>query len=141
MFQRAELNGNISAAAFNFIVQEPSAIIEWFNARSFLSNDLIYLIIEVSEWYELNTFSSRKLDFRLSAWGMELKLIFEISKSISLSVTEDKTSIILLISSISVASFKDIENSLLFMKLKFNLFWRAASLTFSTGYLKCKVSK
>ena len=53
---------------------------------------------------------------------MELKLIFEISKSISLSVTEDKTSIILLISSISVASFKDMENSLSFMKLKFNLF-------------------
>ena len=72
---------------------------------------------------------------------MELKLIFEISKSISLSVTEDKTSIILLISSISVASFKDIENSLSFMKLKFNLFLIASSLTFSTGYLKCKVSK
>ena len=82
----------------------------------------MYLIIEVSEWYELNTFSSRKLDFRLSVSGIELKLIFEISESIFFPVDQDKTSIILLTSSISVASFREIENSLSFMKLKFTLF-------------------
>ena len=71
--------------------------------------------MEVSEWYELNTFSSRKLDWRSSVSGIDLKLIFEILKSIFLPVISEKTWMILLTSSISVASFRDIENSSLFM--------------------------
>ena len=71
--------------------------------------------MEVSEWYELKTFSSRKLDWRLSISGMDLKLIFEILKSIFLPVISEKTRMILLTSSISVASFIEIENSSLFM--------------------------
>ena len=50
LFHLDELNGNISAAAFSFIVHEPRAIIEWLRERSFLSRLLMYLIIDVSDW-------------------------------------------------------------------------------------------
>ena len=45
----AQLKGSISAAALSFIVQDPREIIEWFSAKSFLSNDLMYRINAVSE--------------------------------------------------------------------------------------------
>ena len=44
------VTGIISATAFNFIVQEPNAIIDLLRAISASSNFLRYLSISVSEW-------------------------------------------------------------------------------------------
>ena len=111
LFHLDELRGGISAAAFNFIVQDPSGIIDWFSERSFLSRDLIYLIIDVSEWYDPNTLSSRKLDWRSRFLGMELLFTAFDSPSTFLPTASEKILTKLFTSSVSLASLSDIENS------------------------------
>ena len=50
-----QVTGTISAVAFSFIVQDPSAIIEWVSDRSRDSSNRMYRSISVSLWCELKT--------------------------------------------------------------------------------------
>ena len=56
----SQVTGNISTVAFNFIVHEPSGIIDWQSERSLDSSRFRYRNMSVSLWYELNTGCSRK---------------------------------------------------------------------------------
>ena len=109
LFHSVQLNGIISEAEFSFIVQDPSEIIDWVKDKSLFSKDFIYLINEVSEWYELKTGWDKISD--------SLSLINSISvgnSSIldSLFVNSSKTEIISSRSFILVFSFTEIDISL-----------------------------
>ena len=108
LFHSLQLNGIISEAEFNFIVQDPSEIIDWVRDISLFSRDFIYLINEVSEWYKLKTGWDKMLDF----------LSFVTSASVGNSLIVDtflvkssKTEIISLRSFKFVFSFTEIDIS------------------------------
>ena len=104
-----QLNGSISTAAFNFIVQEPNGIIEWVNERSFLSKDLIYLINSDSEWYLLKTLLVKNSVFLINSLGMfVLSLISKILSVLDFRAVE-KIETIVFKSSIEVVSLMLIE--------------------------------
>jgi hypothetical protein len=104
-----QLNGSISAAAFNFIVQDPNGIIECVNERSFFSKVLMYLINSDSEWYLLKTLLVKNSVFLIKPLGIfVLSLNFKIlSESVFIAVEKIET--IVFKSSIEVVSLILIE--------------------------------
>ena len=86
-FISSHVTGIISAVAFNFIVHEPSEIIECTRDKSLFSNLFIYLKISCSVWYLLNTSWDRKSDCLFNVediWWLISSILFKlISKALS----------------------------------------------------------
>ena len=92
-----QLSGSISVAALSFMVHEPSGIMLWVRDMSRLSSFLIYLIISVSEWYELKTASvsigvSRAMNSGQAGSAWTADTLLKISRSLAASSSDDSSS-------------------------------------------------
>ena len=82
--------GIICAVAFNFMVQEPNEIMEWFNARSLFSSFLIYEYVYLQNIKLKSIFDCFPRPFKIKFIWSELEITLVSSSDTFLTAESGK---------------------------------------------------